>query len=211
MLKATLNLTTSFFGLNPGGAAEQVFEGLLSALGKNPEPAAERLAEALGEVEKMLTALDAELVRFLVLDFSSPDVAREDLKALVELSAGQARVNIEKARGHCSMIKLIYETHLEGWLSNALNSSDQNMIRPIFDNMQGADDVIIYAAEQVDRFLSENAEEVLSLLAQNRHLDAQMLIAEARDDTLPTRRELFANMAILRRYEAAFRRAAKLL
>ena len=210
MLRATLNLTTSFFGLRQA-PVEQAFDALLSAMGVNAEPAAEKLGEALGEIEKMLTALDAELVRFLILDFSAPDVEREDMRTLIELSAGQAEVNIETARGHCSRIKLIYDMHLEGWLTKRLGGTEQQAIARIFNDLQGADDSIIFAASQVNEFLAENAEAVLEHLAAGMPMNAQSLIAEARQHTLPTRRQLFANMAILRRYEAAFQRAAKLL
>ncbi|MEM9320794.1 MAG: hypothetical protein AAGA70_17590 [Pseudomonadota bacterium] len=208
-LKTALSLTTSFLGLN---AADQAFGELLSALGANAEPAAEKLAEALAEIDKMLSALDAELVRFLIIDPQGLDIAREDMQTLIELSAGKALVNIETARGHCSRIKLIYQAHLDGWISkNLQNPNSQAAIQRIFEDMQGADDSIIFAAEQVNEFLQYNAEEVLRLISENNVIDVKALIAEARDHTLPVRRELFGNMATLRRYEAAFRRAARVI
>ncbi len=208
LLRATLDITGSIFRLDYSGTVDAL-DQLLSALGPEVHPAAEKLGEALTEIDKMLSALDAELVRFLVLDFRPPEIPRDDLKTLIELSAGQAMVNIEEARGHCSRIEVIYDVHLKRWLPNMISSQDSAALEDMFKSMHDADMSVIHSADQVNEFLTQNAEAVLQLLAADQFADANALVVEARDNTLASRRALFQGMAVLRRYESAFIRAAQ--
>lgn len=207
-ITATLGAVGSLFGL---GYDQQIraLDDLAAALGRDAAPAAAKLGEALGEIDRMLTALDAELVRYLELRFDDGPVPRADLRTLLELEAGQARVRIETARGHCSRIETIYEVHLKRWFHDLLDSDGAAALARIFEAMHDADMSVIWAAEQIDAFLMQHAEGTLDLLRDGDVLGANLLVNDARDQALPFRRDLFAELATLRRYEGIFHRAAQ--
>lgn len=208
LLRATLDLGGSLFALDYRETSDAL-DRLLSSLGPQVDPAAEKLASALSEIDRMLSALDAQLVRFLVLDFTDGPIPREDMRTLVELSAGQAAVRIEEARGHCSRIELIYEVHLKRWLSEVIAPEHSRALERMFHAMHDADLGLIAASEKVNVFLSENAEDVLERVSAGNLIAANDLIFDARRQSLPTRRLMFREMAVLRRYESAFVRASK--
>ena len=64
------------------------------------EPAAEKLAEVLDELAKMVSALDEEIVRYLSLSFNDETVVA-GRTVLLGMEAGQSMVRMGEAHGHC--------------------------------------------------------------------------------------------------------------
>jgi len=205
---ATLGFVGSLFGLDYDDQL-RALDTLVGKVGREVGPAAEKLAEALGEIDKMLTALDDQLVRYLELRFEPAEPARADVRTLLELEAGQAMVRIEEARGHCSRIELIYDVHLKRWIQDTLDPTGADALARIFTAMHDADLSVIGSAQRLNEFLMEHAEGTLDCLLAGDFGGANDLVRGARAHALDFRRVLFRELAALRHYEGAFVRAAR--
>jgi hypothetical protein len=70
-----------------------VIDGVKGALLKQPDKAYAKLAEALDELAKTVSALDGEMVRYLSLHFHSEDSISQGRAVLLSMEGRQAIVN----------------------------------------------------------------------------------------------------------------------
>ena len=174
------------------------------------EPAAEKLAEVLDELAKMVSALDEEIVRYLSLSFNDETVVA-GRTVLLGMEAGQSMVRMGEARGHCYKINTIYDKYLKRWFHDALDQKEAQQLDFLFDTLNMADSAMLNAMESVTHWLSEEARQTLDQVDFNDLIGANQRIRNARADVRDARIQLTEALSSLRSMQAEFIAAAKII
>jgi hypothetical protein len=172
------------------------------------DPAAEKLADVLDELAKMVGAPDDEIVRYLGLYFGSDDSIIQGRIALLGMEVGQSYVRVNEARGHCHKIKNIYDKYLKRWFKDVLDPGEQQQLEWLFTNLSTADSVMIGAMERLTEWLTAESRQSLDDVGARNLNGANQRIAQARLDVRPAREALTCAMAQLRGLQADFIAAA---
>lgn len=172
------------------------------------EPAAEKLAEVLDELAKMVSTLDDEIVRYLSLHFNGENVVA-GRSVLLGMEAGQSMVRMGEARGHCHKIGNIYDKYLKRWFHDVLDKSEAQQLHFLFDTLNTADSAVLDAMESVTRWLSEEAQQTLDLVDFNDLPGVNQRIRDARLQLRDARVQLTEAMSSLRSMQAEFIAVAK--
>lgn len=172
------------------------------------EPAAEKLAEVLDELAKMVSTLDDEIVRYLSLHFNGENVVA-GRSVLLGMEAGQSMVRMGEARGHCHKIGNIYDKYLKRWFHDVLDKSEAQQLHFLFDTLNTADSAVLDAMESVTRWLSEEAQQTLDLVDFNDLPGVNQRIWDARLQLRDARVQLTEAMSSLRSMQAEFIAVAK--
>jgi hypothetical protein len=168
------------------------------------DPAAEKLAEVLDELAKMIGAFDEEIVRYLSLYFSSDDSIIQGRKVLLGMEVGQSYIRVNEARGHCHKITNIYDKYLKRWFKDVLTSDEAQQLDWLFTNLSTADSVMIDAMRQLTNWLVSETRQTLDEVSVGNLIGANQRIALARADVRQAREELTSAMAELRGLQADF-------
>lgn len=187
--------------------------GILDAvrfkLVQQKDPAAEKLADVLDELAKMVGALDDEIVRYLGLYFGSDESIIQGRIVLLGMEVGQSYVRVNEARGHCHKIKNIYDKYLKRWFAEVFkNGPEPEQLETLFDHLTYGDSIMIGAMEQLSGWLQAEAEAVLELVEKGDIPGANQRIAQARKAARDGRKELFKAIVQLRGLQADFIAAA---
>ena len=185
-----------------------IIQGVRNKLVQQKDPAAEKLADVLGELAKMVGALDDEIVRYLGLYFGSDESVIQGRIVLLGTEVGQSYLRVNEARGHCHKIKNIYDKYLKRWFAEVLNKSEQDQFETLFDHLTNADSIMIGAMEQLSGWLQAESEAVLDLIELGDLSGANQRIAQARKTVRPHREGLIKAMVQLRGLQADFIAAA---
>ncbi len=172
------------------------------------EPAAEKLAEVLDELAKMVSALDEEIVRYLSLSFND-DTVVAGRTVLLGMEAGQSMVRMGEARGNCHKIGNIYDKYLKRWFHDVLDKNEAQQLDFLFDTLNTADSAMLYAMDSVTRWLRDEAQQTLDQVDFNDLLGANQRIRDARLQVRDARVKLTEAMSSLRAMQAEFIAVAK--
>lgn len=172
------------------------------------EPAAEKLAEVLDELAKMVSALDEEIVRYLSLSFND-DTVVAGRTVLLGMEAGQSMLHMGEARGHCHKIGNIYDKYLKRWFHDVLDQNEAQQLDFLFDTLNTADSAMLYAMESVTHWLRDEAQQTLDQVDFNDLLGANQRIRDARLQVRDARVQLTEAMSSLRSMQAEFIAIAK--
>jgi hypothetical protein len=183
-----------------------VIDGVRNSLLSQPDKAATKLAEVLGEVVKTVEALDAEMVRYLALHFHGEESIAHGRAILLPMEVGQSAIRINEARGHCHKIKHIYDAYLDKWFDKLFtqSSAERNQLRTTFDALGTADDYMIGAMDEVSAWLEIESGTTLDLVDAGDLPGANLRIHLARMDAKPARKRLVETAASLRGLQADF-------
>lgn len=121
-----LNLAKNF------GVNLDLMKKVSEQLTPQTKPAADKLAEVLDELAKMVGALDDEIVRYLSLYFDSEETIIRGRSVLLGLEVGHSMIRMNEARGHCHRIGNIYEKHLKRWFHAVLDSNEASQLEWLF-------------------------------------------------------------------------------
>ena len=172
------------------------------------EPAAEKLAEVLDELARMVSALDEEIVRYLSLYFNDETFVA-GRTVLLGMEAGQSMVRMGEARGHCHKIGHIYDKYLKRWFHDVLDKNEAQQLDFLFDTLNTADSAMLYAMESVTRWLRDEAQQTLDQVDFNDLPGANQRIRDARLQVRDARVQLTEAMSSLRSMQAEFIAVAK--
>src|SRR5262245_9357590 len=116
-----------------------VINRLAAKLKADPDAAAAKLADALGEIEKTCRALDDALQKFLLLAF---DPQPANVAPLLDIGGNRLVVTVESGRGHCHEIKSIYDRYLDRWFDRVFKKDTQERkeLRQLFSTLGDADE-----------------------------------------------------------------------
>lgn len=181
-----------------------ILETVRNKLVNNPKPAARHLSAALAEIGKTYAAIDDLLVNISSLAFETEEGRKEAEKFLRELQGGRFRVEVEKAKGHCSKIGRIYDNYLSGWFSEVLDQREAEEIRWVFSDLAISDQWILRLMEAATDVLPKLADRLLELMAQKDITGAAQLSRDVADRWKKPRRRLAQGMAELWRLQDTF-------
>jgi len=181
------------------------FKYLKDKLIARPDEAAKAFSEVLEELSKTFKALDDEITNYLCMWFDNEDrkAIEEQRKTLIGLEGGNVRVNMAKARGHCSKIDSIYEKYMNTWLQD-IDSNKKNEIQTLFNRLSGADSLFITATEDLAIWIENQATQTLDYLGRQDFPGANQQISQARNQIVSTRRELARVTTELYQHNADF-------
>ena len=181
-----------------------VFQAVKGKLLRQPDPAADKLVVVLAELSKIYGTIEAELVRYLSLHFDPQQRLREERAVLLTLEGGQLQMRVGEARGHCHKIWNIYQKYLERWFHDALSPQEASTLEALFSQLTYADSQMLYALDQLTRWLSPEAQETLNLLDAGKIDEANGRVRSARKEILPARQAISKAMSNLVQLQADF-------
>jgi hypothetical protein len=171
---------------------------------RQPDPAADKLIVVLAELSKVYGVIEAELVKYLSLYFDPQQGLQEERAVLLTLEGGQLYMRVGEARGHCHKIWNIYQKYLERWFHDALKPDEASMMKSLFENLTYADSQMLYALDQVTKWLSQESQDTLSLVDSGKLDEANTRVRAARKEILPARQAISKAMSDLMQLQAEF-------
>src|ERR1700740_239535 len=181
---------------------DNLFTKLKGKLMNDPDKAAEKLALVVMEVSKIYAAIDAELVKFLTLNFTETNDMREEMKVLYNLQGPAISIRVNEARGHCHKISRIYESYMNKWLSKLLVKEDINEGWEIFYRIDTADSEMVRAIDELENWMTEKTDKVVDFIHHNNITAASEVISNAYYEVAPVRKQskdaqrIFSNLEI---------------
>lgn len=181
-----------------------VIQAVKGKLLRQPDAAADDLVLVLDELSKVFTTIEAELVRYLSLNFDPANNLAEERAALLTLEGGQLAARVAEARGHCHKISNIYSKHLQRWFFSALNPNEAQLLEEVFNDLSNADGGFLIVLDQLVDWLTERATETLDSVDSGDFGTANQNLRAARKEVLPVRRALTKAQTDLRNLQAEF-------
>jgi hypothetical protein len=90
--------------------AIDIVEKLVGKLKAQPDLAAEKLGQALGEIAKTLQVVDNSASQFLSLGIDDGALTKNS-KLLLDIDGGSLRTEVERGRGHCHLPNHPFRLH----------------------------------------------------------------------------------------------------
>lgn len=182
-----------------------IIQAVKSKLMRQPNEAADKLVLVLEEISKVYVAIEAELVRYLSLNFDPENDISEERAVLLTLEGGQLQTRVGEARGHCHKIGNIYFKYLQRWFDDVLNDAEAQMMSEVFEALSNADmDMIGVLDQQLVSWLAPLATKTLDLVDAGEYDKANQYIRKARKAVLPQRRAISKAMSDIRNLQAEF-------
>jgi hypothetical protein len=180
-----------------------VIERLASKLKADPDAAATKLADALGEIEKTCRALDDALKKYLQLAF---DPRPENADLLLEIGGGGLIVTVEGGRGHCHEIWNIYHHYLDRWFDRVFkqDTQERNELRNVFSTLGDADRDLFKQMVKLAKEAQRQANVVLDHLSNNQPNEAKAELRASIKRFQPIRVKMNELMARLLTLKAQF-------
>jgi hypothetical protein len=184
-----------------------VLEAVKAKLINRPDPAAEALGVALGEIAKIFGVTQTELERYTALWFDAegtPRDNRRDIATLASLSTPALSARLHEAKGHCGKITRIYRRYLRGWFSNALNAAEAQRLAALFNQLQESDALMVDAIDKLAKWLPSEAAETLRLVDDEQYAEANQRVKQARRQVMPMLTQMSEAIVDLRRLQTDF-------
>jgi hypothetical protein len=170
-----------------------LLERLSLKLVSNPDKAARRLSNALGEVESGYTALHTEILELSTLSFEL-DELNTTRRRLLRVSDGWVADEVLSIKSSCSRISNIYQRYLTGWFSNVLRAEEAQTLAVLFDELACKDEILTQAVKDVSSAAQQFASRVLELLSQGNVAEARSYAREFEKQLTPLREQLTNSM-----------------
>lgn len=181
-----------------------IIQAVKAKLLRQPDVAADMLVVVLGELTKIFTACEAELLRYLSLTFDKDGNIAEERKALLTLEGGQIQARAWEAKGHCHKIWNIYQNYLDKWFHKVLSKDEAEEMRRLFEGLSYADSQMELAIHELTQWLTAEAQTVLDLVDIGKYNEANTQIKQARKEILPTRQSISKAMNDLLALQSEF-------
>jgi hypothetical protein len=180
----------------------------------NPDPAADQLVIVLEEISKIYIALDKELARYLSLSLDT-NMSAGDLDEvrtiLLDIVGGSIQVKVSEARGHCTKIENIYESHLNGWFNKVLAYDEYQKISRLFLKLNEFDGIMVKAMEGAAEWVIEQADTTLDYIDNDKLDKANNVIKNSRQELSEYRLRMTKAMVQLRTLQSEFIQAARVV
>jgi hypothetical protein len=186
-----------------GKAAQELSKAvgaIANVVGKlkaQPDVAAQKLAQALGEVAKTLQVVENTTSEFLSLGIDQGALATNS-KLLLGIAGGSLTTEVQRGRGHCHVIDNIYRTYLDKWFARVLKkTNDYEPIKHVFEELGNADKNLFMDLEQVAAKLEKEAGDVLDLVVQGQEQKARAQVLASLTALKPLRKTMSETMQTL--------------
>lgn len=183
--------------------------GLLRSLAKalfdDREAAVKELSEVIVEIRKILTSVTADYRTFVGIYFdpSKPEKVREYVGALSLFTPELMWNRYQEAHGSCKRIWDIYDNHLRGRVSSALQPKQKSDIDGLFNDLRSADSVALKVMLNVINTLSDQARTVLELVNSKDpdYEKANDMIEKTRENVTPMLNKIGSQIQKLQRLQ----------
>lgn len=181
-----------------------MIQAVKAKLLRQPGVAADKLVVVLGELSKIYTACDAELLKYLSLSFDNGSNNSEERKVLLALEGRQIEMRAYEAKGHCHKIWNIYDKYLKRWFYEVLSPKEADEMEILFSSLSYADAQMELAIDELSRWLGDKAQDTLDLVDAGKLDDANSEIKSARKEILPARQAITKAVTELLALQAEF-------
>lgn len=168
----------------------------VAKLKANPDLAAQKLEQALGEVAKTLQVVDNAASQFLSLGIDDGALTK-DSKLLLSIGAGNLSAEVEHGRGHCHVIRDIYSKYLDKWFSRAFSPNEYPSIKFAFQELAFLDLNLFKELGKVAGTLETEASAVLDLVFKGEEANARTRVRSAFSVLGPLRKTIWRTMQAL--------------
>lgn len=193
-----------------GKAAEEldkavgIIAKVVGKLKAQPDIAAQKLAQALGEVAKTLQVVENTTSEFLSLGIDQGALSTRS-KLLLEISGGSLTTEVKRGRGHCHVIGNIYWTYLDKWFARVFKKTNEyESIKLVFQQLGNADDDLFHDLEQLADKLEKEAGDVLELVIKRQEKKARARVLSALHALQPMRKTMSKTMQTLYTMQSEF-------
>ena len=180
-----------------------VVEKLVGKLKTKPDLAAQKLGQALGEIAKTLSAVDNATSEFLSLGIDDGALAKNS-KLLIDIDGGSLAAEVDRGRGHCHLIGVIYRKHLDKWFASVFDKGDYVQVGKVFQELGDADSTLFGDLESVANRLQEEASIVLDLIVKGEEANARARVLSALPVLRPLRKTISKTMQTLYSMQSEF-------
>lgn len=153
--------------------------------------AGSRLRNAIEEITRSFVAIESQLVRLLQAD--PADASGRN--ALVELEGGSAQVALASMRGHCTVIRQIWEHDISKVLQPLALGADFDRIRDAFHQLDEFDGILLVITQELTTFTSDEASAILDLVDAGDVAQAKLRLLAARGEVRDLRRKVNETLA----------------
>lgn len=176
---------------------------LLGKLKANPDIAAQKLAQALGEVAKTLQMVANATSDFLSLGIDEGALSKQS-KLLLDIDGGGLTTEVVRGSGHCHVISNIYWTYLRKWFDRVFDRNDYAAVEQVFTTLGNADDDLFAALEQVATTLEKEASAALDLVVNGKEPEARARVLGTMSVLRPLRKSIAKTMQTLYSLQGEF-------
>ena len=176
---------------------------LVDKMKANPDLAAQKLGQALGEVAKTLQVVDNAASEFLSLGIDEGALAKGS-KLLFDIDGGSLSTEVERGRGHCHVIEIIYRKYLNKWFNRVFKGDELASMTFVFGKLGSADANLFEDLEKVTEKLEAEAHEILVLVAKSDEANARTRVLSSLPALRPLRKTISKTMQTLYSMQSDF-------
>ncbi len=176
---------------------------VVGKLKAQPDVAAQKLGEALGEVAKTLQVVDDAASTFLSLGIDDGALEKNS-KILLAIDGGSLSTEVERGRGHCHVIGDIYSTYLDRWFQRVLAGDEYLSVSGVFNRLGYADDDLFADLATAASTLEKEASAVLDLVVKGDKANARTMVLATLPALRPLRKTIAKTMQTLYSLKAEF-------
>jgi len=125
-------------------------------------------------------------------------------KLLLEIDGGRLSTEVERGRGHCHAIGLIYWTYLDKWFESVFSSDEYESVKAVFQGLDNADNDMFYSLGQVAVTLQDEAGAVLDFVVKGEEANARARVLSALPPLRPLRKSISKTMQTLYSMQGEF-------
>ena len=154
-----------------------------------PDVAAQKLSEALGEVAKTLQSVDNAAAEYISLGIDDGALAKGS-KKLLDIEGGSLSTEVRRGLGHCHLIGHIHSQYLDKWFTRTFNREEYLTISNVFQQLESADGGLFDVLASVARSLEEEAAAVIDLVVAGDEPAARARVLSSLQALRPLRKTI---------------------
>jgi hypothetical protein len=168
---------------------------IVETLKANPDLAALKLGQALAEVAKTLQVVDNAAATFLSIGIEKEAIIPNSF--LMQIDGGSLLTAVQRGRGHCLIIRNIYEKYLDKWFTSVLKSTEYDLVKKTFADLSAADEELFIPLEQMADSLQKEVLVVLDLISNGEKVNARARVLLSLPILRPVRKTMAKTMQSL--------------
>jgi hypothetical protein len=176
---------------------------VLNKLKTQPDVAAQKLGQALGEVAKTLQAIDDAASEYLSLGIDNDALAKTS-KKLLDIEGGSLTTEVRRGLGHCHLIGNIHWTYLDKWFKRTFDNQEYSEISEVFRLLESADGGLFDMLASLASTLEKEATAVLDLVVNGDEAAARARVLSSLPDLRPLRKTISKTMQTIYSLQSEF-------
>jgi hypothetical protein len=201
--EVTMNVESAVKAAEELDKAVGIIAKLVRKLKAEPDLAAEKLGQALGEVARTLQVVDNATSQYLSLGIDEGALAKSST-LLLHIEGGDLCAEVERGRGHCHKMREIYEKYLDKWFDRAFNRAEHDRIANVFQGLGYGDISLFEVLAQVAETLQTEAGLVLDFVIKGEEANARARVLSALKVLRPLRKTISKTMQTLYSLQSDF-------